>query len=40
VTTDEVEEEIYGKITVRKIARGDVAGDHLYLALGQTDSGR
>ena len=40
VSTEEVEEILYGKVKVRKIARGDVDGEDLYLALGQTGTGR
>jgi uncharacterized DUF497 family protein len=36
VSTDEVEETLYGKMKVRRIAKGDVHGEDLYLALGQT----
>lgn len=40
VTIDEVEEVLYGSIKIRKVGKGDVEGEDLYLALGQTDSGR
>ena len=40
VTTFEVEEVLRGKKTVRRIAKGDVQGEDVYLALGQTDAGR
>jgi uncharacterized DUF497 family protein len=40
MTTDEVEDILYGKLKVRRIAAGDVEGEHLYLALGQTSAGR
>lgn len=40
VTTFEVEEILQGKRKVRRLAKGDVEGEDIYLALGQTDSGR
>jgi len=40
VSTDEIEEILYGKMKMRRIARGDVHGEDLYLALGQTTAGR
>jgi len=40
VTTFEVEEVLRGKKKVRRIAKGDVEGEDVYLALGQTDAGR
>jgi len=40
VTTFEVEEVLCGKKKVRRIAKGDVQGEDVYLALGQTDAGR
>ncbi|MDI6791711.1 MAG: BrnT family toxin [bacterium] len=40
VTTFEVEEILYGKRKVRRAAKGDVKGEDVYLALGQTDAGR
>jgi uncharacterized DUF497 family protein len=40
VTTFEVEEVLRGKKKVRRIARGNVHGEDVYLALGQTDAGR
>lgn len=36
----EVEEIFYGQPRFRRIARGDVAGEDLYSAMGQTDTGR
>jgi uncharacterized DUF497 family protein len=36
----EVEEIFYGHPRFRRIARGDVAGEDLYSAMGQTDTGR
>jgi len=40
ITTFEVEEVLCGKNKVRRIAKGDVQGENVYLALGQTDAGR
>jgi uncharacterized DUF497 family protein len=40
VTTDEVEEIFDGKPVLRRIERGRVAGEDLFIALGQSDSGR
>lgn len=40
VTTFEVEEVLRGRKKVRRIAKGDVQGEDVYLALGQTDAGR
>lgn len=40
VTTFEVEEVLRGKKKVRRTAKGDVEGEDVYLALGQTDAGR
>jgi uncharacterized DUF497 family protein len=40
VTTFEVEEVLRGKKKVRRVARGNVHGEDVYLALGQTDVGR
>lgn len=39
VTTDEVEEVLGGASCYRFIERGDVAGEDLYAAMGQTDAG-
>ena len=36
----EVEEILYNRPRFRRIARGDVAGEDLYSAMGQTDAGR
>ncbi len=36
----EVEEVLSGWVDVRKVARGRVRGEDVYLALGQSDSGR
>jgi uncharacterized protein with HEPN domain len=35
-----VEQILWGKKKVRRVAKGNVAGEDVYLALGQTDSGR
>jgi len=40
VSTDEVEELFNHSPRFRFIERGDVDGEHLYAALGQTDAGR
>lgn len=40
VGIDEVEHLLYGSPQVRKVARGDVAGEDVYAALGQTAAGR
>ena len=40
VRTEEVEEVLYGKPKVRKVANGNVAGEDVYSALGQTVGGR
>ena len=40
MSTSEVEEILYSKKKVYRIARGDVKGEDIYLALGKTDSGR
>ncbi|HLG16724.1 MAG TPA: BrnT family toxin [Blastocatellia bacterium] len=40
VTTDEVEEVFSSMPRCRFIERGDVEGEDLYAALGQTDAGR
>ena len=40
VTTDEVEEVLKGRSRFRFIEKGDVEGEHLYAAMGQTEAGR
>ncbi|HEX5707741.1 MAG TPA: BrnT family toxin [Pyrinomonadaceae bacterium] len=40
VSTEEVEEVFANGPRVSRIERGDVAGEHLYRALGRTDAGR
>ena len=40
VRIDEVEEVLYGQPLVRRVRRGDVAGEDVYSAMGQTAGGR
>ena len=40
VDPEEVEEFFGNRPRIRRIERGDVAGEDLYSALGQTDAGR
>jgi uncharacterized DUF497 family protein len=40
VTTDEVEEVLRGRKKVLRVEKGNVEGEDIYLALGQTDTGR
>jgi hypothetical protein len=40
VRIDEVEEVFSGRPRVRKMTRGDVAGEDVYSAMGQTAGGR
>ena len=40
VSTDEVEEILFGKPHVRRAQKGRVKGEDLYTAYGQTESGR
>ncbi len=40
VTTDEVEEVLRGRKKVYRVEKGKVEGEDIYLALGQTDTGR
>ncbi len=40
VRIDEVEEVLYGRPPVRRVRRGDVAGEDVYSAMGQTAGGR
>jgi len=40
VTMTEVEEILYGKKKVFRMAKGDVTGENVYLALGNTRAGR
>jgi uncharacterized DUF497 family protein len=40
VSTDEVEQALTKHPQIRLIERGDVGGENLYRAIGQTDGGR
>lgn len=40
VRVDEVEEVLSEQLQVRRVARGDVAGEDVYSAMGQTEGGR
>lgn len=40
VRIEEVEEVLAGRPQVRRVARGDVAGEDVYSALGRTTRGR
>lgn len=40
VTVFEVEEVLYSRKKVYRVAKGDVAGENVYLALGKTSAGR
>ena len=40
VTTFEVEEILYGRNKVYRVAKGDVRSEDIYLALGKTSAGR
>ena len=40
VTMSEVEEILHGRKKVYRIAKGDVKGENVYLALGKTSAGR
>ena len=40
VSTEEVEEVLFGSPLIRRWAKGNTAGEDLYLAYGQTDAGR
>lgn len=40
VTTFEVDEVLQSEIKLRRIAKGDVQGEDVYLALGKTEAGR
>ncbi|MDP2766864.1 MAG: BrnT family toxin [Candidatus Methanoperedens sp.] len=40
VTMAEVDEILYGKKKVYRMAKGDVKGENVYLALGKTRAGR
>ncbi len=40
VTTAEVEEILHGKKKVNRMAKGNVEGENVFLALGKTSAGR
>ena len=40
VSTDEVEQVFDNKVLIQLIEQGDVTGEHLYRAIGQTYAGR
>jgi len=40
VSVDDVEEALSSRPQVRRVARGDVAGEDVYSAMGQTAGGR
>lgn len=40
VSTDEVEEVLFSSPHVRRLEKGKVKGEHLYVAYGQTSAGR
>jgi uncharacterized DUF497 family protein len=40
VYPDEVEEVFSSKPTIRKVEKGDVKGENLYIAFGKTNGGR
>lgn len=40
ITQDEVEEVFFDDPRFRFVEKGRVEGEHMYLALGQTDAGR
>ena len=40
VGVEEVEDVLYARPQIRKVARGDVAGEDVYAALGRTGTGR
>jgi hypothetical protein len=40
VTPDEVEQVLFGRPQNRKVQRGHVPGENLYVAGGQTDAGK
>jgi uncharacterized DUF497 family protein len=40
VTVFEVEEILHGKKKVYRVAKGDVSGENVYMALGKTSAGR
>jgi uncharacterized protein len=40
VNQEEIEEVLYNRPVYRKIQKGRIPGEHLYSALGRTESGR
>lgn len=40
VTAEEVDQVLFGRPSFRKVQKGHIAGEHVYAAFGQTDSGR
>lgn len=40
VSVEEVEEVLFGRAHLRRVERGQVAGEDVYVAYGQTDAGR
>lgn len=40
VSTDEVEQALANRARIQLIEKGDIAGEDLYRAIGQTDDGR
>ena len=40
ISTDEVEAVLFSRPRVRKLEKGKVKGEHLYVAYGQTAAGR
>ena len=40
IMPDEVEQVLFSKAHVRRIERGRVRGEHLYVSYGQTEAGR
>lgn len=40
IITDEIEDVLFGKPHVRRIEKGRVKNEHLYVAYGQTGAGR
>ena len=40
VSPEEVDEVLFGNPKFRKVQKGNISGEDVYAALGQTDSGR
>lgn len=40
VSADEVDQVLFGKPLFRKVQKGHIPGEHVYSALGRTESGR